>query len=39
VDVHVVATELGVEKQPDKPHLLDDARRLANRVKQALLRI
>ena len=36
VDLHVVATMLGVEQKPAEPRLTDDARLLANHVREAL---
>ena len=36
VDTHVVVTDLGVEKQPGRPHLAADAHRVADAVAARL---
>ncbi|MGQ9592622.1 MAG: putative zinc-binding protein [Planctomycetota bacterium] len=36
VDVHVVATELGIEKQPKEPKIIEDTKRLASAVVEGL---
>ena len=33
VDVHVVATDLGIEKKPAQPSMITDARRIVDRIK------
>ena len=35
-DVHVVVTDLGIEKQPKEPHMIVDARRTVDAVKEKL---
>jgi len=37
VDVHVVATDLGIEKKPDTPKTAEDTERLAEKVRSSLL--
>ncbi len=34
-DVHVVVTDLGIEKKPAQPNMISDARKVAERVKAA----
>jgi len=36
VDVHVDVTALGIEKKPDQPQMLTDAKRVVEAVKQRL---
>lgn len=33
VDVHVVATDLGIEKKPAQPDMIGDAKRIVDRIK------
>ncbi len=33
VDVHVVATDLGIEKKPAQPDMIGDARRVVDKIK------
>ena len=35
-DLHVVLTELGIEKKPAQPNMINDARRVAGLVRQQL---
>jgi len=37
VDLHFVAMDLGVEKQPANPRMLEDARNLADQIQRVLL--
>ena len=34
--VHVVATDLGIEKTPKEPHMIDDVKRAVSAVKEKL---
>jgi uncharacterized metal-binding protein len=36
VDVHVVVTDLGIEKSPEEPHMIVDSRRTVGAVKEKL---
>jgi uncharacterized metal-binding protein len=36
VDVHVVVTDLGIEKSPAQPDMIGDAKKVADRVKAAV---
>ena len=36
VDVHVVATEVGIEKKPETPRMAEDSERIVDQVKTAL---
>lgn len=36
VDVHVVLTDLGIEKKPARPRMIDDARKVVESVKAKL---
>ncbi len=35
-DVHVVLTDMGIEKKPSQPNLISDAKRVVDAVKQKL---
>ena len=35
-DAHVVLTDLGIEKQPEQPQMINDAKKAAEAVRQAL---
>ncbi|MCA9433322.1 MAG: putative zinc-binding protein [Candidatus Omnitrophica bacterium] len=36
VDVHVVATDLGIEKKPETPRMAEDSARIVDEVKRSL---
>src|SRR3990172_5452515 len=36
VDVHVVATDLGIEKKPEAPRMAEDSARIVEEVKRSL---
>ena len=36
VDIHVVATDLGIETQPDEPHLMVDTEKIVAGVAERL---
>ena len=37
--VHVVVTDLGIEKSPKEPHMIDDVKRAVSAVKEKLARL